>query len=346
MEDGFISRKSGISVRWAWKQTRDCQFCKFVEKCSVYRTVVYDPPELDAQLEPRWLKREKSRWFELGKEELILRLVFDTSPSEESWLDHSRPSNSLPHSLIGCTLSDCDHSEVGRSCPLRLIPRLIESFDILRKSIETCQESHSCLQHTEGQEPPISIPNLLLIDCTTCQVVAAPHRCWYLALSYVWGSQKARAVHTGEKLSFLPQTIDDAITVTLRLGFQYLWVDMYCIKQDNQNHVGDQIRHMDLVYRRARATIIAAAGEEPDFGLPGVSSVRQTRQAYATVGESLWQISHTILGNMYTPRPGTLAPGPFKKVCSLRAEYFSLQSKRFTTAHPDGAAKASSLLNH
>jgi hypothetical protein len=84
----------------------------------------------------------------------------------------------------------------------------------------------------------------------TCQVVAAPHRCWYLALSYVWGSQKARAVHTGEKLSSLPQTIEDAIIVTLKLGFQYLWVDMYCIKQDNQNHVGDQIRHMDLVYRK------------------------------------------------------------------------------------------------
>jgi hypothetical protein len=101
MEDGFISRKSDTSVRWAWKQTKDCQFCNFIEKCSVYRTVVYDPPDLDAQLEPRWLKREQSRWFELGKEELILRLVFDTSPSEESWLDHSRPSTSLhTHSLV------------------------------------------------------------------------------------------------------------------------------------------------------------------------------------------------------------------------------------------------------
>jgi hypothetical protein len=105
----------------------------------------------------------------------------------------------------------------------------------------------------------------------SCEVVVAPQRCWYLALSYVWGNQKPSVVQIGEKLPSLPRTIQDAITATLKLGFRYLWVDMYCIKQDNLNHVGDQIRHMDLVYRRAQATIIAAAGENPDFGLPGVS---------------------------------------------------------------------------
>ncbi|KAE9378453.1 HET-domain-containing protein, partial [Stipitochalara longipes BDJ] len=124
---------------------------------------------------------------------------------------------------------------------------------------------------------------LLLIDCMSRQVVAAPHRCWYLALSYVWGNQKARTVKVDEKLTCLPQTIEDAITVTSKLGFRYLWVDMYCIRQDNQSHVGDQIRHMDLVYRQAQATIIAAAGDNPAFGLPGVSCARQTRQVHVTM---------------------------------------------------------------
>lgn len=296
MEDGFISRRSDTSVRWAWQRTEHCTFCHFIQKCSAFRTIVYDPPELDAQLEPRWLKHEKFKWFELENGEVILRLVFNTPPSEESLLEHSRSWNQLPHSLIGCTVSDDCPGVEARGGSIQVIPQYLSSghsYDALAKRIKTCQERHSGDQEDGDNQPPLSIPNLLLIDCVNRQVVAAPHRCWYLALSYVWGNQRPRAVEVGEILCSLPQTIEDAITVTLKLGFQYLWVDMYCIKQDNQNHVGDQIRHMDLVYRTAQATIIAAAGDNPEFGLPGVSTSRHPRQASATVnGVSVANFTH------------------------------------------------------
>ncbi|KAN0108859.1 HET domain containing protein [Hyaloscypha variabilis] len=283
MEDEFISRKSDTSLRWAWNRTENCQFCHFIDKCSAYRTIVYDPPELDAQLEPRWLKRESFKWFGFKTEDVVLRLVFDTPLSDESWLDDSRSKNSIPHSLIGCTAVNDNRGADDTIGPIRGIPSYVESFDALKRSFE----------HVKGQKTSVPIPNLLLIDCVSRQVVTAPYPCRYLALSYVWGKQKARAFNIGEKLLSLPQTIEDAMIVTSKLDFQYLWVDMYCIKQDDQNHVGDQIRHMDLVYRRAQATIIAAAGDNPDFGLPGVSSSRQTRQAHATMnGISMASFTH------------------------------------------------------
>lgn len=55
----------------------------------------------------------------------------------------------------------------------------------------------------------------------------------YICLSYAWGkdqnfqllkSNKATLM-AGLEFSKLPKTIQDAITVTRRLGFSYLWVD-------------------------------------------------------------------------------------------------------------------------
>jgi hypothetical protein len=93
MGDGFISSKGGHSVRWTWQQVKHSSFCSFWDKCSVFRTIIYDLPELDAQLQPRWLKHEKFKWFEDDK--LIFRLVFDTPLAEESWLNHTSSRTSF-----------------------------------------------------------------------------------------------------------------------------------------------------------------------------------------------------------------------------------------------------------
>lgn len=55
----------------------------------------------------------------------------------------------------------------------------------------------------------------------------------YVALSYVWGMNQTfilleateKNLEAGFEVDLLPRTIQDAVTVTRRLGFQYIWVD-------------------------------------------------------------------------------------------------------------------------
>ncbi|KAG7058290.1 HET-domain-containing protein [Colletotrichum scovillei] len=111
----------------------------------------------------------------------------------------------------------------------------------------------------------------------------------YATLSYVWGSAQSDCLRPGRKLpASVPRVIEDAKTVAATLGFQYLWVDRYCIPQHCAKDAHDQIRNMNLVYARSCITIIAAAGQSPDYGLPGVG--KTTREVFHT-----FQIgSHTI----------------------------------------------------
>jgi hypothetical protein len=117
-----------------------------------------------------------------------------------------------------------------------------------------------------------------------------------MCLSYVWGKvdQPMLTKKTFKKFSkfgslsraVLPQTIRDAINLTRSIGEKYLWVDSLCIFQDDPVNLQAQIEKMHLVYRQAYLTIIAAAGNSSNFGLPGVrgSIARREPHHVATIG--------------------------------------------------------------
>jgi hypothetical protein len=130
---------------------------------------------------------------------------------------------------------------------------------------------------------------LRVIDCHTHTIIHAPAECQYVALSYVWGcststSTDARPQDIQPTLENAPKVINDAIDVTLKLRLRYLWVDRYCIDQSNADNKHKKIRLMDLIYANARLTIIAAAGENPDYGLPGVKGTLRKVQPSLKVG--------------------------------------------------------------
>jgi hypothetical protein len=178
---------------------------------------------------------------------------------------------------------------------LRLVQPDQIDFPLLNEWLTDCERIHTHMPSCNKGEPLI-ISGLKAIDCTTHRIVPAPGGCRYVALSYVWGPPTSEGEVIDNQLpEVLPQTIEDAITVTLRLGFSYIWIDRYCIPQSDGDEKFSQIRQMDSIYESAQLTIFAIAGEDPSHGLPGVSKPR-TPQATAKAGK------HTLAALRDFPR--------------------------------------------
>lgn len=167
------------------------------------------------------------------------------------------------------------------------VVRLIQpniSPELIKKWLRYCQENHSsaCKEGSEATLSISTISSFKVINCETRQVVQGC-RAPYIALSYVWGAGERGPSFSSELPAQLPTTIEDAITVTLSLGMQYLWIDRYCIIQSNPTEVQEQVGQMDLIYRCAYLTIIAAAGDTPNYGLPGVGTRKRQPQPHGMV---------------------------------------------------------------
>jgi len=180
--------------------------------------------------------------------------------------------------------------------PAIFVPQAVPiSFNthIVKSWLSYCKKNHTALC---GQiNSPV--PGLRVIDCATLSVRAAEEGDAYLALSYVWGTSTSDndRVRSVDNMVLLPEIlssiISDAITVTKSLGFQYLWVDKFCIDQENSAVKHDQIQQMRSVYENAELTIIAAAGTDGSYGLPGVGRRPRTPQPIARLEGGLSVIS-------------------------------------------------------
>ncbi|KAK4675212.1 hypothetical protein QC764_500240 [Podospora pseudoanserina] len=186
----------------------------------------------------------------------------------------------------------------GTIGPRSLDPRAID-YPLLRAWLNYCNQKHC--RKTDCQ--PLKVDNqwhFRLIDCKTRLVVEAASlgtRCPpFLALSYVWGKAiQPRQLDYTQPLQDLPLTIEDSLTVTDKLGFRYLWVDQYCIRQHDEGDKHSQIRLMAEIYGSAQATIVAAAGSDPTYGLPGVSKTQRSAQPHVKLrsGYLTWSYGST-----------------------------------------------------
>ncbi|KAI1466182.1 HET-domain-containing protein [Daldinia caldariorum] len=155
------------------------------------------------------------------------------------------------------------------------------SFKRLQDCVSYCRQNHSrvCIRPTFQ---PAS--GFRVINCTdpAQRIVPAPPECKYAALSYVWGNT-TRSCSSG----VYPQVIVDAINVTLSMGLQYLWVDRHCIDQNNAMDKHNQISQMGNIYANSEITIIASAGTDATYGLPGISRPRKQQSGEVINGISL-----------------------------------------------------------
>lgn len=157
------------------------------------------------------------------------------------------------------------------------------NFDVIRSWIADCS-TRSC---TDQRETDKASGKLSLIDCETESVVEAGYKRRYVALSYVWGAKVAAYQPADRHRPYAlpkdrPATINNAMKAALQLGFRYIWIDMYCISSDPRfRH--SQIASMDLIYKHAALTILAVAGTDAEYGLPGMGA-RSRREKQHSFG--------------------------------------------------------------
>ena len=144
--------------------------------------------------------------------------------------------------------------------------------------IKECVGSHSrCRVHQASSRATLlSEIDLRLIDCERMEVVGAfeaePEILRYCALSYVRGITPERIAWEFEPAS-VPAVVSDAITVATRLGYRYLWVDLYCLPTDHPSERLKQVSCMDAVFGAADLTIVAAGSSNITSGLPGIGDL-------------------------------------------------------------------------
>lgn len=206
---------------------------------------------------------------------------------------------------------DGDRYFVSQSDPESPVRRVEESrlnYNHIQKWLEICQALHP----NKCKPTYVDVPGMRLIDCETKTIIlASDHK--YVTLSYLWGADEAETPFTGQLLDTLPRTIKDAMTVTQGLGFRYLWIDRYCINQGNKSETSSQLQAMGSIYRNSELTIIASAGDDPSFGLPGVSKQPRHSMPEAEIGRmylrEILHISHSVNLSRWDSRGWTYQEG-------------------------------------
>lgn len=174
---------------------------------------------------------------------------------------------------------------------VRVLKESCIDFEILTNWLRFCRDMHTktCTREIS------SLPFLKLIDCEQRTIVPAlDHQ--YVTLSYVWGSASAGMEYSETLPGNLPCTLEHALTVTRQLGLRYLWVDRYCINQQCEEEVSRHVQMMDLIYKNSEFTIIAAAGQDPSYGLPGVGRRHRGGQGCINIG------THVLVSALEDPK--------------------------------------------
>jgi hypothetical protein len=149
---------------------------------------------------------------------------------------------------------------------------------LAKKWLHTCLESHTCLKN-----PGDFVPTRLLdarspsgtqepfLNMSVKSMQTSGTKVAWLALSHCWGQQQSHFVTTSANIDersqcvpfeSMPATFRDAVTLTRRLGYRYLWIDSLCIVQGNQGDWEFESSQVSRVYEYA--TMIIAAEYSKD----------------------------------------------------------------------------------
>lgn len=165
----------------------------------------------------------------------------------------------------------------------RVVGEIID-LDAVKTWIDHCQGNHTsdagCARAWERVE------GLRLVDCQRRSIISADldEVTEYATLSYAHDdTQETTSSEAADVLpKNLPPLFQDAIALSLSLGYRYLWIDTYCftpldeeVKQAQKPLLGD-------IFASAGLTLVIAAGKGTTTFIPGVSAPRQPQLTLQT----------------------------------------------------------------
>lgn len=152
-------------------------------------------------------------------------------------------------------------------------------FTVAAEWLDTCKRQHAkCYSHLDFSTvvPTRLIDvgetgnNSLIQLCAT----KSSKNYEYLTLSHCWGKSWRLRLTEGLLEEFLggiaidrlARTFRDAIDITQRLGFRYIWIDCLCIVQDSVDDWATESAKMAGIYGNGVCNIAAAASSDSDGG--------------------------------------------------------------------------------
>lgn len=145
----------------------------------------------------------------------------------------------------------------------------VQSQSVINSTVPRGHQFSSRIRLLYIDDSKLSQPSgrLTSILDTSIDYVALSHR-WNSGKLPDWVTTKANIDARMESfdLAGLPKTILDAIFVSKQLGFSYVWVDCFCIIQDDGEDWETQAAQMAGIYSHANLTISADVAADDDSG--------------------------------------------------------------------------------
>ena len=190
---------------------------------------------------------------------------------------------------VGLTTCDCfsnafEDDPAARYVSTRPINSHVASsasYGLARKWMHDCLLNHEKCRKPDSSFTPTHLIDVGKEDQEESAYLASGKTAPYAALSYCWGGPQPMTLNTftidemrhGIATRALPQTMQDAMIVTRKLGLQYLWVDALCIIQDSALDKDVEMARMGEIYEKAQLTISAASGEKCQDGFLATRSM-------------------------------------------------------------------------
>jgi hypothetical protein len=254
------------------RSTAGCSICRLV--ADFWASSSYSQEHMDI----RW----NLRYPELGlrlcrgrRGEIIADIEFS---GDLPWRHESQPTSRLIGAIETTQVGVRPRSErtaIGHS--IKGNSSSPEVMEMLKSWDSYCRSNHSCSLRSDLRQLPTRVIDVGLPDGSHGPRLCIPRgrKGAYLTLSHCWGGQLMTKLLSSNVCAYekaieertLPPTFRDAISVTRKLGFRYLWIDALCIIQDSDEDWEREVSKMASVYRNCRLMLSATDSMNSNGGL-------------------------------------------------------------------------------